>query len=219
MDIALRAPPKLPSSRSSLHYLIVSSYFRYTPTSHTETHTSRRKRVADQPFRFRSPSYQVSLPSFIRQQCTEGWLHFVTTGMPFDDFKGHTLRTDWRGILDGLQSRNRLVWTVSAILSLLTSRYLLVELNVHYPLHLHLIHLATAGIIAAISYFRSRQEPSTYTNEQLTASGWARLGLLAASMAISMILIVQAVLHFQNFPSLVILTVSIIVIVIVIALT
>jgi hypothetical protein len=40
--------------------------------------------------------------------------------------------------------------------SILTSRHLLVELNVHFPLHLHLIQLAAAAIPTAAVYLLSR---------------------------------------------------------------
>lgn len=111
-------------------------------------------------------------------------------------------------VRDQVSSRPRCVWAVSAVVSVLSSRYLLVELNVHFPFHLHLLQLATAGLGAAALHLWHRSASSTRPSHPSTEPGWRLLLPLATLMALSTILSLQAILHFLNLPTLLMMTVS-----------
>jgi hypothetical protein len=57
----------------------------------------------------------------------------------------------------------RFSWTLSAAVSLLSAKYLLVESNFHYPLLLYLAQLAAVTIVATIyhQWPRRRQDMGT----------------------------------------------------------
>jgi len=74
----------------------------------------------------------------------------------------------------------------SAVVSILTSRHLLVELNVHYPLHLHFIQLATTALTAGALHLRRLSSAGPYSH-QPTGSQWVLHILLAAVTATSLL--------------------------------
>lgn len=127
--------------------------------------------------------------------------------MDLDALKVRPLQTRLCHMYDEVRSWPRCAWTVSAALSLLSSRYLLVDLNVHYPLHLHLVQLGAAATIATILHLR-RRSASTGLSDETSRPRWSVFVVLAALMASATIFSLQAVLHIQNLPTLAMLTVS-----------
>ncbi|KAF1956525.1 hypothetical protein CC80DRAFT_444984 [Byssothecium circinans] len=102
--------------------------------------------------------------------------------------------------------RNRIpVWAVAATVSIITSRYLLVELNVHYPLHLHLLQLAAAGAITTVDYLQQEPSHSTPSLRRTSWREWFPFAIIAALMAVATVFSVQAVLHAQNLPTMLML--------------
>ncbi|KAF2641348.1 hypothetical protein P280DRAFT_468980 [Massarina eburnea CBS 473.64] len=108
---------------------------------------------------------------------------------------------------DTVQAFRLPVWAVAATISILSSRYLLIELNVHYPLHLHLLQLAVTGAITAADYLQ--QDPS-YSTPSLRRTSWRKwlpFAVIAAVMATATVCSIQAILHSQNLPTLIMLAV------------
>ncbi|PVH97692.1 hypothetical protein DM02DRAFT_673924 [Periconia macrospinosa] len=108
---------------------------------------------------------------------------------------------------DQVQNTRLITWTFAATLSILTSRYLLVELNAHYPIHLHLLQLATAGAITTATYSRQTFAQSSPSIGKEKWQQWLPLAIVAALMATATTFSVQAVLHSQNLPTLTMLAV------------
>ncbi|KAF2448048.1 hypothetical protein P171DRAFT_237000 [Karstenula rhodostoma CBS 690.94] len=109
-------------------------------------------------------------------------------------------------ICNAVRVHRRFIWVICAGISLLSARHLLVEQNIHYPLQLYFNHIVIVGFIALRSskwqgtqrLFRERSQPwwpMTRGSILLTAS------LCFASL--STICTLQAILHVQNPPTLV----------------
>lgn len=79
------------------------------------------------------------------------------------------------------------------------------ELNVNFPFYLCLLQSATIALSVALSSIKSRDEVSSLRN--VTAGGWLKLVLALLATAAAMLFGLQAILHFQNLPTLVMLTV------------
>jgi len=108
-----------------------------------------------------------------------------------------------------MSTSTRWAWTACAAVSLLSTKYLLVDLNVHYPLHLHLIQLAATTLLTVQQLLPQELQLSSLDRGSYPAAGgWMILIGVTSLMAASMILNLQAVLHFQNLPTLVMLSVS-----------
>jgi hypothetical protein len=121
-----------------------------------------------------------------------------------------------REIIDNVytwgQSQSRLLWTASALTSLLSARYLLVESNFHYPLLLFPAQLFMTTTAALLRY--SWRAKVQHTGDSPPARSYLRRGSLMTMFAtcfaaLSMVCMLQAILHFENLPTLVMLTVSI----------
>jgi hypothetical protein len=110
--------------------------------------------------------------------------------------------------LETVQSFRLSIWAVAATVSILSSRYLLVELNLHYPLHLHLLQLATAGAIASTDYLQHTASSSVPSSKRTTWPDLFPFAIVATLMATAAVFSVQAVLHSQNLPTLIMLAVS-----------
>lgn len=115
----------------------------------------------------------------------------------------------------GLQSwascHPRFIWTLCVIASLLSSRYLLVESNFHYPTLLYLAQLLVATAILVFHAPRWEVQHDGKQNRQRMGAIHAPTLLIFGSMcftATSMLCVWQAVLHFTNLPVLVMLIVS-----------
>jgi hypothetical protein len=103
------------------------------------------------------------------------------------------------------------IWTVSAAIALLSARHLLVELNFHYPLLLYLAQLVVATIITMIQHSWPRKHPDVGREEIANSSTRPAtlLGIGAMSFsALSMVCMLQAIMHSKNLPTLVMLTVG-----------
>jgi len=114
-------------------------------------------------------------------------------------------------ICNALHVHRRLVWIFCASTSLLSARHLLVEQNIHYPLQLYFAQLAVTGLIALRPYLRwqDTQDPFRERSQSERRMTWGT-ALIAASTcftSLSTICALQAILHFQNFPTLVMMTV------------
>jgi hypothetical protein len=106
----------------------------------------------------------------------------------------------------------RCIWTVSAAIALLTARHLLVELNFHYPLLLYLAQLVVATIVTMIqhSWPRKHRDVGREGIENSCIRPGTLLGIGAMSFsALSMVCMLQAVMHSKNLPTLVMLTVGV----------
>jgi hypothetical protein len=110
-----------------------------------------------------------------------------------------------------LSHQSRLVWIASAGISLLSTRYLLVELNLHYPLLLYLVQLSALAVVVIVQYFWEPKASETDA-EDTARNRMGRGSLMAIGAmcfaALSMICMLQAVLHNKNLPTLVMLTVG-----------
>jgi hypothetical protein len=108
-------------------------------------------------------------------------------------------------------SRSWLIWLISASTSLLSARYLLIETNFHYPLLLYVTHLLfmSAVVLKQCSWRRQAQE-SEYQNSRRsrTVLGTLIVSATVCLTAVSTSFMFQAILHFRNFPTLLMLTVS-----------
>jgi hypothetical protein len=107
------------------------------------------------------------------------------------------------------------LWTLSAALSLITTKYILVTRNYHYPLHLLLLQLGVASLGSTCRSMRHKGRLSL----AFSAPGWrvvwrsrklrGPFELLAiACAATSLPLAMQALLHFWNLATLAMITVS-----------
>lgn len=107
------------------------------------------------------------------------------------------------------------VWTVASSLSLVSSKYILVNRNYHYPLHLLLSHLLLAALGSTCRTLRYRGRLSVafsaphwkvlWNNRKL--KGLFELVAIALAAA-SLPLVMQAVLHFWNLTTLCMIAVS-----------
>lgn len=114
-------------------------------------------------------------------------------------------------VRDAMRVYKRFIWVICASISLISARHLLVEQNIHYPLQLYFGHIAVAGFIASRPFWtwedtpkllRARPQPSRFINRGTV--------LVTASMcfaSLSTICTLQAVLHVQNLPTLVMMIV------------
>jgi len=101
----------------------------------------------------------------------------------------------------------RCVWTLCAAVSIGTTKYILVDLNFHYPLHLVIIQLVAAGTVTLCFRATRLENIITATNGTGNRSwlfGMTLSGLEALSLAFS----TQAILHFPNLSTLAMLPVG-----------
>ncbi|KAF2138921.1 uncharacterized protein K452DRAFT_320588 [Aplosporella prunicola CBS 121167] len=105
------------------------------------------------------------------------------------------------------------VWFISASISILTSRYLLIENYYHYPSHLLLWALLVCSLVILAKYVVSPSDgyqripewlpTNSEHDDEETTTGHALRSLPAAiCLALSIPLTMQAVLHWTNLPSL-----------------
>jgi hypothetical protein len=117
-----------------------------------------------------------------------------------------------RTVYERLQDYRQLGWLLCATTSLLSTRHLLVERNLHFPLQLYITQIAATALVA---FFLHPWKPSvreTSGQESRRKRPVQGALLLAASnllQAVSAFCIVQAVLHTSNLPLLCMITVCI----------
>ena len=113
-----------------------------------------------------------------------------------------------------LQDHRWPIWLICSAVSLLSTRHLLIEQYLHYPLQLYINQLiATAAISLCLhSWPRSRKDQGAGEQERWVKTSRRGRSLVISvqyfAMAQSLICTMQAVLHFTNLPALVMLTVS-----------
>ncbi|KAF1924465.1 uncharacterized protein M421DRAFT_72346 [Didymella exigua CBS 183.55] len=104
----------------------------------------------------------------------------------------------------------RLVWLVCTSISLLSARHLLVEQNLHYPLQLYFGQLVITAFVALQPCWTwpETQEPFRERPESRSSATWGTILFLTSMCltALSTICALQAILHFQNLPTLIMMT-------------
>ena len=108
---------------------------------------------------------------------------------------------------DTVFARKRFIWVICASISMLSARHILVEENIHYPLQLYFNQLAVIGLMALRSCFGWRDIQKSFRG---SSQSWRFMTrgtvLITASMcfmSLSTICTLQAILHFHNLPTLV----------------
>lgn len=105
----------------------------------------------------------------------------------------------------------RVVWVFSAIASLLSARYILVELNFHYPLLLYLAQISVAAVVS--SFYHPQLVDIQDADTEVSVESSSRRGSLMAVCAMCMsalsnFLLLQAILRNDNLPTLAMLVVG-----------
>jgi peptidoglycan/LPS O-acetylase OafA/YrhL len=110
-----------------------------------------------------------------------------------------------------VHNHRRLIWVICASISLLSARHLLVEQNIHYPLQLYFNQLIVAGLITLWPYRRWQDTRELFRKRSQSRRpitwGTVLLAVSMCFMSLSIICTLQAILHFQNLPTLVMMTV------------
>jgi hypothetical protein len=121
------------------------------------------------------------------------------------------LSTKHRTIFHRLQDHRQLAWLLCATTSLLTTRHLLIEENIHYPLQLYISQISATAIITLGLHPWRRKTRETGGQERHGNRSW-RQTLIPAAVhcveALSAYCTLQAVLHTANLPLLCMLIVG-----------
>jgi hypothetical protein len=115
-----------------------------------------------------------------------------------------------RTVCERLQDYRQLAWLACATTSLLTTRHLLIERNLHYPLQLYITQIAATAVVAFVLYpWRSNIQETSEHAQRRTQPLQGALLLAASNLlqAVSAFCITQAVLHTSNLPLLCMITV------------
>jgi hypothetical protein len=119
------------------------------------------------------------------------------------------LFTDTKQTLRHAATCMHLPWALCAAVSVLSSKCLLLDIGFHYPYHLHLLQLSTVLIARLLQLVltppKLRRTLSTSASTRALQSTILHAGIMAASS----ICIGQAILHFRNLPTVVMLSVRI----------
>jgi uncharacterized membrane protein len=110
-----------------------------------------------------------------------------------------------------MRASHRVIWVLSAIISLLSARYILVESNFHYPPLLYLAQLIVTAIVAIVRHLQlSDKENAVAETSRRSSSRWGPFISICALCvsAVSMLLMLQAILYNENLPTLIMLVVS-----------
>lgn len=107
------------------------------------------------------------------------------------------------------------LWTFSAALGLVTTKYILVTRNYHYPLHLLFLHLAVAAVGSTCTTVRHRGRTNVAFSAPSARAVWRSrklkgpFELLAIALsALSLPLTMQSILHLWNLVTLTMVAVS-----------
>lgn len=95
------------------------------------------------------------------------------------------------------QSLSLQIWALCTGVSMYTSKLLLVDMNLHYPLHLHLLQLAIATLLVLVFSSPRHQYTRLPTFTECTVIFGA-----SCLMALSTGFNLQAILHFPNLTTL-----------------
>ena len=108
---------------------------------------------------------------------------------------GTEARSRLRRTYERCRRHPRYVWTLCALISLVSSKRLFVDLNIHYPSHMHLLHLTVASLYVLASYRRRKESdnsPLPSIRDTLFLAG------LSCLMALSVGFTLQSIVHFPN---------------------
>lgn len=114
---------------------------------------------------------------------------------------------------DADRIKRQLMWVACASTSLLTTRHLVVERNVHYPQRLYFNQLAVTGLLAlrpcvGWGHIQRPFRRKLWPWRSMTR-GTALVSASVCFMYVSAICFLQAVLHFYNLPVLAMITVRV----------
>jgi len=102
----------------------------------------------------------------------------------------------------------RCAWTPCAAISLVTSKYILVDYDFHYPLHLVIIQVVTTGVIALFG--RAAGFENTLSTRIVNENrSWQFIAIVNCLDALALTFWTQTILHFPNLATLGMLLVSI----------
>jgi hypothetical protein len=121
------------------------------------------------------------------------------------------LSTKHRTVPERLQDHGQLAWLLCATTSLLTTRHLLIERNIHYPLQLYISQISATALINLGLHTWRRKSRETSAQGQQSNKSWRQTPILAAIHsleALSAYCTLQVVLHTANLPLLCMLIVS-----------
>lgn len=104
--------------------------------------------------------------------------------------------------------RERCIWTLCAATSMITSKYLLVDLNFHYPLHLVILQLGAAGAITLYDNVTKRPRNMAAVARIPKSRPWLFNMAVSSLEALCLPLSTQAILHFPNLSTLAMLPVN-----------
>ena len=109
---------------------------------------------------------------------------------------------------DSYSSWNDFGWAICASVSLSSSKYLLIDLNLHYPFLLHTLQLSFTVLLGTLELGLKGER----LRSPVSSTGCARticLQLLEPRLvAMPGVLLVQAILHFSNLATIAMLAVS-----------
>jgi hypothetical protein len=97
----------------------------------------------------------------------------------------------------------QLTWALGAAFSIVSSRYLLVDLGFHYPFCLHLLQVLATILLQAILLTWLNVEACSV----VLPNSSVNQGILRAALPLSSALMLQAALHFPNLTTLTMLSV------------
>lgn len=102
----------------------------------------------------------------------------------------------------------RCAWTLCAVASIVTSKYVLVDFNFHYLLHLVIIQLVVAG---AVTLFGRAAGPKNIVSTTILKEyhPWLFGAVFNCLDALSLVFSTQSILHFPNLATLAMLSVNI----------
>jgi hypothetical protein len=102
-----------------------------------------------------------------------------------------------------------LVWTACTCISLLSARHLLVESNFHHPVLVYLAQLCTTTTVVILHtpWRRKRHESNTQSSVAGIRPGKCIVFAAMGCTALAMFFMLQAVLHFGNLPTVIMLLV------------
>lgn len=108
-------------------------------------------------------------------------------------------------LFNTIRVHRRFLWIICASISLLSARHLLVEQNIHYPLQLYFNYIAITGL-----HWIWQTQRLVGEKPQPWRPLTRETALLTASMclaSLSTLCTLQAILHVQNLPTLVMMVV------------
>jgi hypothetical protein len=110
-------------------------------------------------------------------------------------------------LLDYTPGPAQLAWVLCTTLSISSSRYLLLDLGLHYPFCIHLLQLHAALLVTVLRPARFRKGMETVRSRSLSRGQFLRALLRSVLISLSGTLAMQAIMHFPNLATIVMLPV------------